>query len=109
MAKSPTAISAARRGIGILGIRLDEAGNAESQPTAIDPEENFGFVYLIRTGRHFKIGRTNAVGRRNGSSPSNFLKGRPLCTRFGPMTRPVSSRIGTDVLRRGTKTANGSS
>ena len=23
-----------------------------------------GFVYLLRTGKHFKLGRTNAVGRR---------------------------------------------
>jgi len=29
-----------------------------------DPGENFGFVYLIKAGRHYKIGRSNAVGRR---------------------------------------------
>jgi hypothetical protein len=28
------------------------------------PREEFGFVYLLKSGRHYKIGRSNAAGRR---------------------------------------------
>ncbi len=34
-----------------------------SRESAAQPEE-FGFVYLLRSGRFFKVGKTNAVGRR---------------------------------------------
>jgi Meiotically Up-regulated Gene 113 (MUG113) protein len=34
-------------------------------PTGKDVEgEQFGFVYLMKSGRHYKIGRTNHVGGR---------------------------------------------
>lgn len=31
---------------------------------AAPPREELGFVYLLKFGRHYKIGRTNAMGRR---------------------------------------------
>ncbi|SRR6266498_910430 len=31
---------------------------------ALKPEPNFGFVYLLKSGRHYKIGRSNSAGRR---------------------------------------------
>lgn len=36
---------------------LDERAKADDAP-------NLGYVYLLRSGRHYKIGRSNSVGRR---------------------------------------------
>ena len=40
------------------------APQAEREAEASEPAEPFGFVYLIKSGGHYKLGRTNALGRR---------------------------------------------
>ena len=45
----------------LAGAELRRTPPVEKQ--AIEPAE-FGFVYLLKVGRHYKIGRSNAVGRR---------------------------------------------
>jgi Meiotically up-regulated gene 113 len=36
----------------------------DQEPSRRGREVTFGYVYLAKSGRHFKIGQTNAVGRR---------------------------------------------
>lgn len=38
-------------------------GHTPREDTAV-PEESFGFVYLMKSGRFYKVGRSNAAGRR---------------------------------------------
>jgi hypothetical protein len=62
----------------------------ESQPLAEEKPSRekavtLGYVYLLRSGRHYKIGRTNAVGRRE----------RELAIQL-PQKGAVLHRIATD-------------
>lgn len=58
---------------------------AESEPLLKTDTSNDGFVYLLKSGRYYKIGKTNSVGRRE----------RELAIQLPEQTRTVHS-IKTD-------------
>jgi hypothetical protein len=58
---------ARERGLSSVSQLAEAVAGPEATPEeASDNSEvvEYGFVYLFRSGRHFKLGRTNAVGRR---------------------------------------------
>ena len=42
----------------------ESAKESEESPSGAATQVEFGFVYLMKSGRYYKLGRTNAVGRR---------------------------------------------
>lgn len=48
---------------GVL-TRLAPPNQSDGANDASEPESDLGYVYLLKSGRYYKIGRSNAVGRR---------------------------------------------
>jgi hypothetical protein len=50
--------------VAALCIPLAHDSQREEQDKRPDPSQELGYVYLMRSGRFYKIGKTNSVGRR---------------------------------------------
>jgi hypothetical protein len=71
-------------------------------------DADFGYVYLIKSGRYFKIGKSNAAGRRDTRSRFSFQKKSSGSTSLRRMI-PAGLRLtGTGGSLPSEKKANGS-
>jgi hypothetical protein len=48
----------------LLAQEKPPAQRMQNDPAAKGDSNEIGFVYLLKSGRHFKVGRTNSAGRR---------------------------------------------
>ena len=60
--------------------RAQSAEEDVRTPSDASAQTDVGFVYLIRSGRHYKIGKSNAAGRRERSLPFSFPRKQPRST-----------------------------
>jgi hypothetical protein len=53
-----------RAGLADVAAMCAVVARTDTASAIVDTREVLGSVYLLRSGRHYKIGRSNAVGRR---------------------------------------------
>ena len=69
--------------------------------------DEIGFVYLIKSGRYYKIGRSNSSGRREYELAIQLPERASKVHEIRTTIRLASKHIGTTGLNRNEKTANG--
>jgi hypothetical protein len=74
----------------------------------IEPEEVVGFIYLMKSGRYYKIGRSNAAVAANTSLRYKCQKSSSLCTSSVQMIQQESRTIGIDASLTSARTESGS-
>jgi len=92
-------------------IKICEPVAAESSPRTHNTSATHvveGFVYLIKSGRHYKLAEAIQQDVANVNSQSNFRRKQPKYTKSERMTRQESRRIGTTDSQRSTAAGNGS-
>ncbi len=89
-----------------VAAKTGDAAAAEGGPEETAAGE-LGYVYLMKAGRFYKIGRTNALGRRERELAIQ-LPEAPKVIHSIKTTLWGSRSTGTDAFRIGARTASGS-
>lgn len=81
---------------------------ADDNESPAAPRAVVGVVYLMRSGKHYKIGRSNAVGRRHYELTIQLPERLELVHAIGRTTWKASSGTGIAVSPTGAPTVSGS-